>query len=239
MTGQNADASTETPDRSSVNHRTLVGKRRRAKTETKIIHAAVKVFAELGPDAPVIDDFIKAAGIARGTFYNYFRSTDELLRATSDFLTEELVMRIDKEIRSFKDPATRFGIGIRLWMRWAVDHPSWCLFLAQVWNSIKYELPIGDLRKGIAKKTFFAPDPYVAWDVISGAVRQAMFRIAEGNTACTYGNSVAQMCLQALGVPAEIIKDIMAMPLPNVPRGDLCQQTPGSSDLSSPMAALS
>lgn len=235
MTGKNADASVENPDRGSVNHRTLVGKRRRATTETRIIHAAIKVFAELGPDAPVIDDFIKAAGIARGTFYNYFKSTDELLRATFDFLSEELVMRIDKEIRRYKDPATRFGIGIRLWMHWAVAHPSWCLFLARVWNSIKYELPINDIREGISKKIFFAPDPYIAWDVISGAVRQAMFRIAEGNTDCTYGNSVAQMCLQVLGVRAEIVTDVMAMPLPDVPRWNSCQQPRPSPDpLASP-----
>lgn len=234
MTGKTTDASVEKPGRRPVNHRTIVGKRRRANTETKIIHAAVMVFAERGPDAPVIDDFIKAAGIARGTFYNYFKSTDELLRATSEYLSEELVMRIDKVIRSFKDPATRFGIGIRLWMRWAVEHPSWCLFLARVWNSIKYELPIGDIREGIAKKIFFAPDPYVAWDVISGAVRQAMFRIAEGNTDSAYGNAVAQMCLQVLGVRPEIIAEVLAMPLPDVQRGDTCQQVQASPDAPPP-----
>ena len=233
MTGKNTDTSGEKPDQNSINHRTLVGKHRRAKTEIRIIHAAVKVFAERGPGAPVIDDFIKAAGIARGTFYNYFKSTDELLQATSEFLSEELVLRIDTLIRSYKDPATRFGIGIRLWMRWAVQHPSWSLFLAQVWNSIKYELPIGDIREGIARKIFFAPDPYVAWDVISGAVRQAMFRIAEGNTHDAYGNSVAQMCLQVLGVRAETIAEIMAMPLPEVAREDSCQPPPTSSDISS------
>ena len=232
MTSKNADSSGEKLDRKSINHRTLVGKRRRAKTETKIIHAAVKVFAELGPDAPVIDDFIKAAGIARGTFYNYFKSTDELLQATSEFLSEELVMRIDTVIRSYKDPATRFGIGIRLWMHWAVQHPAWSLFLAQVWNSIKYELPIGDIREGIARKIFFAPDPFVAWDVISGAVRQAMFRIAEGDTDSCYGNSVAQMCLQVLGVSTETTTEIMAMPLPEVQSEDSCRPSPTSSDIS-------
>ena len=231
MTSKNVGPSGEKLDRELINHRTLVGKRRRAKTETKIIHAAVKVFAELGPDAPVIDDFIKAAGIARGTFYNYFKSTDELLQATSVFLSEELVMRIDTVIRSYKDPATRFGIGIRLWMRWAVQNPAWSLFLAQVWNSIKYELPIGDIRKGIARKIFFAPDPFVAWDVISGAVRQAMFRIAEGDTSSCYGNSVAQMCLQVLGVSTETITEIMAMPLPEVQSEDSCQNSSTSSDI--------
>lgn len=223
MTGKNANDSSEGAGRKPINHRTLVGKRRRVKTEMKIVHAAVKVFAERGPDAPVIDDFIKAAGVARGTFYNYFGSTEELLQATSDFLSEELVMRIDTLIQSYKDPATRFGIGIRLWMRWAVQHPSWSLFLAQVWHSIKYELPIDDIQEGIATKLFFAPDPFVAWDVIAGAVRQAMFRIAEGDANCVYGNSVAQMCLQALGVRAETIKKIMVMPLPEVEREDSCK----------------
>lgn len=222
MTGQNADSSAETADRQSVNHRTLVGRRRRAKTETRIILAAAQVFAELGPDAPVIDDFIKAAGIARGTFYNYFKSTDELLRATSEFLSEELVTLIDEEVKAFKDPATRFGVGIRLWMRWAMANPSWSLFIARVWNSIKYERPFHDIRDGIEKKLFSAPDPYVAWDVMSGAVRQAMFRIGEGDAPPEYGDSVARMCLLALGVIPGTMANIMAIPLPAVPKASAC-----------------
>ena len=212
-----SDLSVENSDSKAVNHRTLVGRRRRAMTETKIILAAVQVFAERGTDAPVIDDFIKAAGIARGTFYNYFKSTDELLRATSEFLTEELVNLIDNEIRSFDEPAMRFGIGVRLWMRWAMANPSWCLFIARIWNSIKYEQPLHDIRKAIRKKQFLAPDPDVAWDVLSGAVRQAMFRIGESTVRRNYGDSVARMCLQALGVQSETMAEIMAFPLPKTP----------------------
>ena len=37
--------------------------------------------AEHGPDIPVVDDFVKAAGVSRGTFYNYFKSTSELFEA--------------------------------------------------------------------------------------------------------------------------------------------------------------
>ena len=205
------------PEYHPISHRSLVGRHRHAKTKTRIIHAAVTIFAALGPDAPVIDDFIKAAGIARGTFYNYFKNTEELLGATSEYFTEELVMRIDHRIRSFGNPATRFGVGIRLWMRWALEHPSWCLFLARVWNSIKYDLPIGDIREGIEAKVFDAPDPAVAWDVISGAVRQAMFRIGEGNVDETYGNALTQMCLQVLRVDAELIALTMEVPLPDTP----------------------
>lgn len=202
-----------------LNHRTIVGRHRRAKTETKIIHAAVRVFAERGVDAPVIDDFIKAAGIARGTFYNYFKSTDELLRATSNLMSEELVEMIDREIRHVKDPALRWGLGTRLWMRWAEGNPSWCLFIARVWDSVKYDKPFQDIREGIRKKVFFAPDAYVAWDVLSGAIRQAMFKIGEGGAGRNYGDAVALMCLQALGVDAAKRSEIMNFDLPDIPSG--------------------
>ena len=200
-----------------VNHRTIVGRRRRANTETKIILAAVQVFAERGVDAPVIDDFIKAAGIARGTFYNYFRSVDELLRATSELLSEELIELIDVHVRLLKEPEIRFGVGIRLWMRWAIANPPWCLFIARVWNSVKYERPLQDIRQGIRKKVFVAPDAYVAWDVVSGAVRQAMFRIGEGSVRRNYGDAVVRMCLQALGLRSDRVSEVMSFVLPDLP----------------------
>jgi AcrR family transcriptional regulator len=217
VTEKNLDSADENAEHEPVDHRTIVGQRRRAITETKIIHAAVHVFAEQGLEAPVIDDFIRAAGIARGTFYNYFKSTDELLRATSHLLTEEMILAIDNEIRSLKDPAIRYGVGTRLWMRWAEGNPLWCRFITRVWNSVKYEMPFQDIREGIRKKVFVAPDAHVAWDVISGAIRQAMFRIGEGSVRRNYGDAVVQMCLQALGVSAKTTLEIMTFELPEVP----------------------
>ena len=77
-----------------VDHRTRVGEERSARTETRILEAALRVFAERGPDAPVIDEFVQAAGISRGTFYNYFDSVEALLRATSEWTTREVVEAI-------------------------------------------------------------------------------------------------------------------------------------------------
>jgi AcrR family transcriptional regulator len=219
-TASRAEAGAAEPGGAPENHRTVVGRRRRANTETKIIHAAVQVFGAQGPDAPVIDDFIRAAGIARGTFYNYFKSTDELLRAATELLSEELISAIDKEIQLLKEPALRFGVGIRLWMRWAVANPQWCLFIAQAWGSVKYEQPFQDIRGAIRKKAFTAPDAYVAWDVVSGAIRQAMYRIGEGSRVRRdYAEAVIRMCLQALGASATLRSEIMDFALPGVPAG--------------------
>ena len=65
----------QTACRRDSDHRTRVGRQRRARTQARILEAAFEVFARKGPDAPVIDDFIQAAGVARGTFYNHFRTT--------------------------------------------------------------------------------------------------------------------------------------------------------------------
>jgi hypothetical protein len=123
-----------------------------------------------------------------------------------------------REAKTLNDAAMRFGVSTRLWMCWAQANPSWSLFNARVWHSVKYERPFQDIREGIRKKVFKAPDAYVAWDVISGAVRQAMYRIGEGNVRRDYGDAVAQMCLQALGVSPETISKIMTFALPEMPK---------------------
>ena len=85
-------------------HRTRVGRERSARTETRILEAALRVFGEMGPDAPKIDDFVLAAGISRGTFYNHFESVEELLAATSEWLTRELIETIETRLDGDRRP---------------------------------------------------------------------------------------------------------------------------------------
>ena len=84
--------------RTSVDHRTRVGRERRARTESRIVEAALHVFAERGPDAPVIDEFVRAAGVSRGTFYNHFESVEELLHATSAWTTRQVVQSVERDL---------------------------------------------------------------------------------------------------------------------------------------------
>lgn len=53
-------------------------------------------------------------------------------------------------------------------------------------------------------------------DVLSGALRQAIFRIGERNVRSNYGDQVVQMCLRALGAHAETISEIMRLERPDV-----------------------
>ncbi|WP_341643852.1 TetR/AcrR family transcriptional regulator [Thauera sp. SDU_THAU2] len=130
----NAKESAVVPGKkAAINHRTVVGRNRRSRTKARIIEAALQVFAEKGPDAPVIDDFIKITGIARGTFYNYFSSTAELLSATATWLADDLADAIESSIQIIDDPLLRHGMGMRLWMEKAKADKAWCSFVASVW----------------------------------------------------------------------------------------------------------
>ncbi|NJE06313.1 TetR/AcrR family transcriptional regulator [Thermococcus sp. M36] len=49
-------------------------------TRERILKASEKLFAEKGYDETTVDEIVEKAGVAKGTFYNYFRSKEELIK---------------------------------------------------------------------------------------------------------------------------------------------------------------
>ena len=98
-------------------HRRRVAAEKRVRMRRKLIENALLVFAEKGVDASVIEVVIKAAGVSRGTFYNYFRTNAELQMAATDELGNEIVQQIENETRDNPSPAARVCTGVRLYLR--------------------------------------------------------------------------------------------------------------------------
>lgn len=63
-----------------------VGKREQTKVQNRqaILDAAREVFGELGYEAATVRDIIRRTGLAAGTFYNYYRSKEEVFAALAD-----------------------------------------------------------------------------------------------------------------------------------------------------------
>ncbi len=74
-----------------------IGKRERTKTHNRhtILEAARHVFANLGYGATTVRDIIRATPLASGTFYNYFKSKEEIFQAIQD----ESALRIRPRLR--------------------------------------------------------------------------------------------------------------------------------------------
>ena len=63
-----------------------IGKRERTKVANRqaILAAARRVFAQMGYDVASVRDIIRGTDLASGTFYNYFRSKEEVFEALAD-----------------------------------------------------------------------------------------------------------------------------------------------------------
>lgn len=84
----------------------LRGKREETKASNRqaIIDAARNVFAELGYGTTTVRDIIRATDLASGTFYNYFKSKEEVFQALQD----ETALRVRPRLRAERIRARNF-----------------------------------------------------------------------------------------------------------------------------------
>ena len=204
--------------RPASDHRTRVGQQRCAQTRIQIITAALGVFADKGPDAPVIDDFIRAAGVARGTFYNHFASTEALLDAASRMLEDNVMRWTLSVIGDIDDPALRFAMGVRLWLRWSQADKVGCGFVVRS----RFRGPLverqlaADLQDGLDAGKFRFPSVPVARDLSVGTILEAMRRLMTSRVPKTFTDDVARVILQGVGVDKRTADKLMAAPLPPI-----------------------
>jgi AcrR family transcriptional regulator len=107
------------------------------KTMAKLLDAGMLVFAERGFHAARVDDVVRAARASHGTFYLYFSSKEDLLRALAVQCSEQMEALATTlgavgpgeagwhELRRFLDEFLstyeRYGPVIRAWMEDHVD----------------------------------------------------------------------------------------------------------------------
>ncbi|MES2264828.1 MAG: TetR/AcrR family transcriptional regulator [Pseudomonadota bacterium] len=219
-------SSLNTPADTGVsNHRTRVGQERREKTRALLLQCALRVFAKKGPDLPVIDDFIAAAGVARGTFYNYFKTTSELLAAVAAEMSDEVLGTVDPEVLKFDDPALRICMGTRLYVHMARRYPIWGEFLTRIGSrhAVRGKLLdvylTRDIELGMASGRFRVDSALVVRDIILGSI---FYGIETLITEPGHVHHIEQMLytvLHGMGLSAQEARDIAYMPLPET--GDI------------------
>ncbi|MDX2277806.1 MAG: TetR/AcrR family transcriptional regulator [Hyphomonadaceae bacterium] len=83
-----------------------IGKRERSKAANRqaILQAARRVFAQLGYEVATVRDIIRGTDLASGTFYNYFKSKEEVFEALAD----DSVARFRPLLRAAREEADSF-----------------------------------------------------------------------------------------------------------------------------------
>lgn len=192
----------------------------RARTRRLLLDAALRVFARKGAGAASIHEIAAEAGVANGTFYNYFRTRDELLAAACVRLAERLSEEIAVGSARIVDPAERVAIGCRRYLLHALRDPTWGAALLRVSShtpALTEQVAaavLADLRPGRRRGRFRYPSEAAALDLAQGAVLAGIRTIVSGRAGAEHAAQVASLVLRGLGVPAGEAEEIAARPLP-------------------------
>lgn len=185
--------------------RAEIGKRKRARTRASLMAAAMTVFARLGPEAAKIDDVIAEAGVARGTFYNYFATLDDLLVAIATAMSERFLAE-SAACRGLTDPADRLACTLRRFIRQAVADPvaggvivRIALLAAPLGATMRKELT-ADLQFGLMQGRFRLPSVQAGRDLVLGLGLMGIRTVLRGDADAGHAEHVATMALRALGV---------------------------------------
>jgi AcrR family transcriptional regulator len=207
----------------ATTRRAEIGRERRARMRGRLLEAAARVMADQGSDSATIDTFIRAAGVARGTFYNHFKTREELLDALWTSMGHDPFLDIQNACRDMTDPVERFAAMTRLVLLGAMHNPTWgwlILALSADETTLNDDLrgyPRPDLRTGAAADRFRYESETSATDLVVGTMRAALRALLQEGREANYAEALCKMMLQALGINRIEATRISALPLPDMP----------------------
>jgi AcrR family transcriptional regulator len=203
----------------------------RARTRDALVDGALRLFALKGIDATAIHEIAEEAGVSNGSFYNYFRTREDIVDAGVRLLAKRLTDDISASYADIDDPAERVAIGSRRFMLRALTDPAWGAAVLRVWNNTPLmakrisEAAMGDLRAGKRKGRFTYSNERAAIDLLQGTVLAGMRSMLEGNAGEAHARATTAMILQGLGVSAKEATTIAEKPLPALNAAPLAAKT--------------
>jgi AcrR family transcriptional regulator len=197
-----------------------IGVEKRKQTRVELIAAAFRVFAEKGFEAPVIDDFIVASGLSRGTFYNYFKTREEILKAVADELAREINDRILPLLKPLTDPAERICACLLCFIGMAAadETRGWILVrmipvVGGPLNDHMRRHARNDLKKGVDMGRFQIASIPAALDLGLGMVALVIRSMLAKRVPADYSRTAVAMFMRSLGIDATEAERVAAMPL--------------------------
>jgi AcrR family transcriptional regulator len=206
-----------------VNFRTRTGRARRIRTRTKILSTAFALFDERGVDQVTVEDVREAAGLARGSFYNYFLTYEHMLK--------ELAGQIGRQVN--KEQSERFdgvaNMAERIWcnVRYGILRAASDRACGEV--LVRVTPLVGALNENMRRhaeqthrlsaksKVIDVPSAGVALDLGYGLFTVMIRRALNTGIDFKEVEAAGLMLLRAYGVPEVEARRISRLPLPVLP----------------------
>jgi AcrR family transcriptional regulator len=193
--------------RVNLQARAAVAEQRRAQTRDRLLAAAEAVIAEKGFDGVSIEEFVRAAGVSRGTFYNYFPTTSDLLGALNHRVAAHLDALLAEVAQQRRDPATLLARSLHTVLSAYFADPVRGWVALQLAGSRTPRAAIFEerfallYREGVRHGQFRAIEMVSAWTLAFGSMRMIQRDLVAGAAAEVHSIEVVALILAAFGVP--------------------------------------
>lgn len=200
--------------------------RKAEQTRRRILEAAQKQMAQGGPESITIQAVTEGADIGQGTFYNYFKSRDELIDSVIVDVVENLGRRLDKLTAGMPDAAEIYSFSLRHLMHTAVSDPVWGWFMVRLGIAQDGLLnALGprasrDLQIGVDSGRFKINDVALASAMTFGSLLAVMHNYLDGDKTEDPSDAYAESLLRMVGISPEEAHEIAQRPLPPLPELD-------------------
>ncbi len=182
------------------------GHKKKERTRRRLVQAAIEVIAERG-EAFSVGDVVERAGVANGTFYNYFDDRESLIAAVVPEMLMSLTDHLAQVVTD-DDPVQRFATSTAMAMRRAAIAPYEMRALLRT-EALQAAMGVAgplnhlraDLAAGVAAGRFTIVDAEAALDVVAGAVLMTVRRVLERGPDTAHEAAVIVHLLRSLGVP--------------------------------------
>ena len=183
---------------------------RAERTREALIRAGRRPFAEQPLDAVAIDDIVRAADVAKGSFYNHFADKEALVRAVTVEIRSGVERAVGRANAGIDDPARRVARAICVYIRYAIDEPERAGVLVRVHSghtSTSAPLNQGlveDVASGLAAGRFSIATLESGVLYILGISQISLIRIAQEPSlalAVTLSQQMCALLLRGLGLP--------------------------------------
>ncbi|MGI9289777.1 MAG: TetR/AcrR family transcriptional regulator [Gammaproteobacteria bacterium] len=145
------------------------------RTRSKLLHGGRQVFADRGVEAASVLDIVRAAGVSQPSFYNHFKTKEELAREiVSDYFRNDSRAK-QAVFDRIEDPAEAIAINIAQTLSIATNDPvvAWALVRSESLHSLLFSSRndplVNMISEGVSKQRFVVDDPHVVALALRGA----------------------------------------------------------------------
>lgn len=208
-------------NRVNLERRAEIGRERRAKTRTKLLRAAFELLGKEGGRTARTEDICQTAGVARGTFYNYFTGVEDMFRALTFDISHDYNDATRAVIRRVPAGAIRSAFALRYYLHKAQEDKQWGWAMVNlssggpIFGEETFRYATESVREGMITGQFNVPSAEIGRDLMMGATLSAMMTIVRSECPSSYPEDMVGQILRGLGVSESLIVKCIMPALPD------------------------